>query len=114
MFSEAKGENMKKLSHWLAGAASALVAFASSAGNASATTTPEHSASSRSEAASGIDSITVSESAKRQLSRMAKGTVLAATAAKGFKDGFHESFQEGARRAPGAKAPLGTTPSRRK
>src|SRR5437867_2189268 len=74
MFSEAKGENMKKLSHWLASAASALVAFASSAGNASATTTPEHSASSRSEAASGIDSITVSESAKRQLSRMAKGT----------------------------------------
>lgn len=107
---------MKKLTHWLASAVSAFVAFTSGGGSASATT-PEHGAgmSASSKAASGIDSIAVSESAKRQLDTMAKGTVLAATAAKGFKDGFHESFQEGARKSPGApKAPLAPPPSRRK
>jgi hypothetical protein len=106
---------MKKLSHWLASGVSALMAFASSGGSATSTT-PERGigASARSEAASGVDSIAVSESAKRQLSTMAKGTVLAVTAAKGFKDGFHESFQEGARKKPGVKAPLAPPPSRRK
>jgi hypothetical protein len=104
---------MKKLSHWFASAVSALAAFASTGGNATAAT-PEGSISSRSETASSVDSIAVSESAKRQLSTMAKGTVLAATAAKGFKDGFHESFQEGARKAPGAKAPQAPPATRRK